>query len=214
MNYSKVAILAVSVLFSAGVAMADTGWLESYVFMNEGNGDTFYDLNSTVQAAGNFDGANLGTFDITEGDQLFLNAEINAWADGGDEFTEMTLYWRLGQSGAFTAQTTTDIFTPDPESPNNQRGLTPGVNLVAEAGIGEHTVEVFASRTHTWDGGAGGPLEIYMDTTTAPFDTDAITDEPTGDFFSASFEVIPEPGTMGLLVIGLLGAAGLRRRLS
>ncbi len=213
MNFKKLAVLTVGAVFAAQAAFASTGWLESFVFMNDGNGDTFYNLNADGVSTGldDFDGANLGTFDNTAGDVLWLNSEINAWADGGDEFTEMTLYWRLGQSGAFTAQTTTDMLD---QGGNNWRGITPGVDLVATAGLGTHTIEVFASRTHTWDGGEGGPLEIYMDTTTTAFDTDAITDTPTDNFFTASFEVIPEPGTMGLLAIGLMGVAALRRRLS
>ena len=211
MNYKKLAVLAVGAVFAAQAAFADTGWLASYAYVWDGTDDTVYTLNGGFPDAvagtpvGAFDDADLGTFNL--GYTLFLNAEISAWADGGDEFTDLSLWYRVYDNtpGAFAQQSSSSI---DNFGGNDWRGIATGVDL-GGLGVGEYTVDIYVSRSHTWDAGTGGPFTTYLNTT-----GDTGGSEPTGDFFSASFEVIPEPGTMGLLVIGLLGAAGLRRRLS
>jgi hypothetical protein len=203
MNYNKLMALAVGVALTAGTAFADTGWMNSYAYVWDGSADTFYDLNGADQTE-NFDGADLGQFG--PGYTLFLNAEINAWADSGDAYTDFSLFYRVysGTPGTFTQDPVNSI---DNVSGNDWRGLATD-NDLSGLGVGTYTVDLYVSRSHTWDAGAGGPYTTYLD-----INGDTAGGEPTADFFSASFEVIPEPGTMGLLAIGLLGVAGFRRRM-
>ncbi len=186
----------------AGTAMADTGWMNSYVYMNDGVGDTWYDLNGADQPS-NLDGANLGTFELT--DVLWLNSEINAWANGGDTYNSMSIYWRIGTSGAFTEQQQTTITNP---SGDDFRAVTPGVDLIDAVGsAGVYTLQVYVERSHSWSG--GGPYITQLNTLG---DTGGVV--PTADFFEASFTVnaIPEPATMSLLGLGAL-AMVIRRKI-
>jgi hypothetical protein len=187
----------------AGTAMADTGWLPSYVFMNDGVGDTWYDLNAAFQPE-NFDGANLGTFELTS--VLWLNAEINAWADGGDTYNYMSVYWRLGSSGGFTEQQDNSLVNV---AGNDWQAVTPGVDLIAAAGsAGNYIVQIYLERSHDWSG--GGPYITQLD---ASGDTGGAG---AADYFEAEFTInaapIPEPATMSLLGLGAL-AMVLRRKI-
>lgn len=173
-------VILLALLFSvssATVGHADTGWLNSYAFIWDGSSDTFYDLNGNDQTNGKFHDKNLGTF--TWGDTLFLNAQINAWADGGDTFNRMRLHWRLGTSGTFNILETTDITST---GGNNHRGTVYGANLMAAAnGSGTFTVQMFVDRRHTW---SGGSFTTYLNR-----NGDTGGSVPSGSFFTATFTV-------------------------
>lgn len=199
-----VAMLAVA-LFAAQGAMANTGWNNSYLNVTSG-GTTWYDLNGADQGAGNFNGANLGSFSL--GYSLTLGSEINAFADGGDTFSTMSLYYRIdGGSWTEVADNTIDNI-----GGTNFRGITTGADL-GGLGVGGHTVEAYVSRSHTWSG--GGPYTTYLNTTgdvgggVEPADV-----PPAANFFAASFTVVPEPATMALFGMGLAGLMVARRRLA
>lgn len=194
-----VAVLAVMGL--AVAASADTGWMNSYVYMwdSVSQANTWYDLNGADQAA-NFHGADLGTFDIS--DDLYLNSEINAWASDTDFFNYMSIYYRIGTSGGFTEQ---QDATLDNVSGNNWRALTPGAELISQVGgPGTYTLQVYIERSHSWDG--GGPYVTQLDR-----DGDTGGGAPD-NYFSATFDVIPEPGTLAMLGAGIVGLLVYRRR--
>jgi hypothetical protein len=186
----------------AGTAMADTFWEASYVFMNDGVGDTWYDLNAAFQSE-NFDGADLGTFELT--DVLWLNTEINVSDNEGATWEFVSVWWRLNGTGAFTEQQTTSFTGSNP-----YQGITPGVNLIPLANVGLNTVEIYLARNHSW---GGGSYTAYLNTTgDIGGGVDPGSTPPAGDFFTAEFTVnaIPEPATMSLLGLGAL--ALIRRR--
>jgi hypothetical protein len=191
-------------------AQADTSWLNSYAFVWNGENDTFYDLNAVGVQPENFNGANLGTLN-RDTDTRFVNAEINAFADGGDVYNNFSLWYRIysgSPTGDFTQISAPSIFVPDAEKPNEFRGIASGLDLIDGRANGNYSLQIYLSRSHTWDSGAGGPYTTYLNTLG---DTGAVA--PTDNFFTASYEVVPEPSTYALLGLGVaFGIWQLRRR--
>lgn len=201
-------LLAVALL-AAQSAMAATTWNGSYAYFWNGTSDVFFDLNA-VSANPDYTGdlnTTLGT--LTEGAfTLFLNAEVNAGANGGDAYTDHSLYYRLGTVGAFTRlQDSTFV-----QSGENFRG-NPGGADFSLLTAGTYTLQLYLSRSHTW--GGGGPYTTYLNTTgDIGGGVEPANVPPTGDFFSATFTVVPEPSTMMLAGLGLIGLVAARRRMA
>lgn len=201
-------VLAVALL-AAQSAMAATQWNGSYAYFWNGTTDLFFDLNA-ASANPDYTGSLNGTLGtLTQGSfTLFLNAEINADANGGDAYTDMSVYYRLN-GGSFTALSDNSLVNTGGD---NYRG-TPGGADFSALTAGTYTLDLFLSRSHTW--GGGGPYTTYLNTTgdigggVEPADV-----APAGDFFSATFTVVPEPSTMMLAGLGLIGLVAARRRMA
>lgn len=205
---NMIKVLAVALL-AAHTAMADTAWNGSYAYFWNGTSDVFFDLNA-VSANPDFTGSLNGTLGtLTEGAfTLFLNAEVNANNNnpGGDTFTDMSLFYRLN-GGSFSSLSDNSFV----QAGENYRGNPGGADFSALT-AGTYTLELYLSRTHTWSGGA---YTTYLNTTgdvgggVEPADV-----APSSDFFSATFTVVPEPSTMILASLGLIGLVAARRRMA
>lgn len=201
-------VLALALL-TAQSAMAATAFNGSFAYFWNGTSDVFFDLNAVTgnpDYTGSLNGT-LGT--LTQGSfTLFLNAEVNANNDntGSDTYTDMSLYYRLN-GGSFSALSDSTFV----QSGDNFRGNPGGADFSALT-AGTYTLDLYLSRTHTW---AGGAYTAYLNTTgevgggVEPGDV-----PPTGDFFSATFTVVPEPSTMMLAGLGLIGLVAARRRMA
>ena len=195
----KKLLATVAIAMMAGSAMANTGWMDSYAYFWDGTADTYYDLNGATANA-DFQGANLGSFELT--DVFFLNSQINAWADNGDTFSTGSIFWRLGTTGAYTEQQDTAW---DNVSGNDWRAITPGVDLITAAGgAGTYTLQVYLERDHSW---SGGSATVQLDQAGA--NSSATPWEAT---FTVNPAAVPEPATMSLLGLGAL-AMVIRRKI-
>lgn len=207
----RILSLFFAVAFSTSISFAGTGWLDSYAKFWNGTSDLYYDLGNagsgTPEPVGGTSlgslPASLGTFNL--GYTLFLNAEISAWADGGDAYSQMTLNYRVYEStpGSFTADNVDSI---NNIGGNNWRGIAEG-NSLGGFGVGTYTVDIYLTRSHTWDAGAGGPYTTHYNAL-----GDTAGTAPTANFFTTQFTVVPEPGTIALFGLGMAGLVIMRRR--
>lgn len=205
----KFLIAAVASIAVSSASFAGTGWLNTYAYTWNGIVDTTYTLGNqgagtppsiTGAPVGAFNGANLGTFNT--GYTLFLNSAISAWADGGDTFSNFSLWYRVYSgtpSGSFTQVSASSI---DNIGGNDWRGFATGVNLGGQA-IGTYTVETYLSRTHTWTGGAYTTYLATIGDTGGGVVPNNVP--PTSDYFTATFDVVPEPSTYALLSLAAAG---------
>ena len=198
----KKVLACLSFLGLVASASADVGWQDSYVYVWPGSGpDIWYDLNGTEQGV-NFEGADLGDYSLSG--SLFLNSQLNAWADNDDYYTStsFSLYYRIYVTGdtppGWSYSQSTSIANT---GGNNWQAYTPGVNLLQGLTPGSYSVDLFAYKIHYWDTAGGGSWEERI--------WDSGEDN---NAFTAQFQVVPEPGTLGLLGLGFAALAGFRRR--
>ena len=108
-NLSTAIGIASGSLFSAllvNPAFGATGINESYIILNLGSGNIFYDL-SAITANPDFSGANLGTFNATGANSsiLFKGGEVKTFKNGGSDVFGAGVDYRVrlgAGSGAFT----------------------------------------------------------------------------------------------------------------
>ena len=197
----KILVLLVLLGLAVG-APADVGWLNSYVYVWPGAGpDIWFDLNGSDQSA-NFHGADLGAYALAG--SLFLNSQLNAWADDDDYYTatSFALYYRVYESGdAPPGWSHSDSTSIADQGGNNWQAYTPGVNIIDGLTAGNYLVDVFAYKIHYWDTAGGGSWEERI-----------WRDGVDNQAYTAEFQVIPEPATLGLLGLGLAVLARARRR--
>lgn len=183
-------------------ASADVGWVNSYVYVWPGaDPDVWYDLNGSDQGA-NFHGADLGAYALAG--SLFLNSQLNAWADGDDYYgaTSFSLYYRVYAEGDTPpGWSHSDSTSISGTGGNNWQAYTPGVNILNGLTAGNYLVDVFAYKIHYWDTAGGGSWEERI-----------WRDGVDNQAYTAEFQVIPEPATLSLLGLGLVALAKFRRR--
>ena len=153
-------ILKCIVLFVSFLGFSQSGIYESYVIINSGSGNNYYDLNPHTQT-GNFDfnGTFLGTFNTS--DTFVLNGgQNNIFKCGTDDITSGWLNYRIyptgSPAGGFTGIDLSSTVTNFPGAAcggtgDNQHWVTnnAGVNILngLTSGI-NYTIEVYLIKCH------------------------------------------------------------------
>lgn len=170
----------------AASSQAATGWFSDYIVLSvDGGGDQYYWVGSDPSYGTQFDGANLGSLI-----SLNFGADFKYWSDtqdrGGGAF-----YWSI-DGGSFTEQ----IWTQNAIGGNDFQGTLPSstINVAQGLSLGLHTVSVYSK---SWDTGAGQG-DSYLSN--------------GGNNYTATFTVVPEPATMALFGLGVLGVVAYRSR--
>ncbi|NBB80140.1 MAG: PEP-CTERM sorting domain-containing protein [Verrucomicrobia bacterium] len=206
----KINILLAGSLFSGASLFGAAGIFGAYTEIDVNGTSTLYgEAQPGPNTVANLGGADLGTINV--GESITINtAEVLTFKNGGDNVTGATFHYRVFESsstpGAFNEEgldfgsdaTFTDLAGNQFTNGGDQswRGLTSGAQEIASSLIaGDYTLEAFWSSDNT-DAG-----------------TSFVNDG--GSNFSASFTVVPEPGSFALIA-GALGMAfvAVRRRRS
>lgn len=178
------AILAI-VGLSAGATQAATGWYSDYIVVSvDGGADQYFWIGADPSFGTEFNGYDFGTVTTLE-----FGADMRYWSDtqdrGGGAY-----YWNI-DGGAFTEE----IWVQSGPDGNDYQGLLPTtVDVAAGLTPGTYTVQVYAK---SWDTGDGQGDSFLSN---------------GGLNYTATFTVVPEPATMALFGLGVIGVIAYRRR--
>ncbi|HRD80049.1 MAG TPA: hypothetical protein PLL53_04760, partial [Saprospiraceae bacterium] len=147
--------------FIAFTAQAQSGIFESYLIVDAGSGNTFYDLQATT---GNPDfTGNLGSFAQCGGPLLLNGAQNKTFKCPGDDILNGKLWYRVypvgSPSGAFLEVSLpfgANLGTGCNGNDQMWQRTDAGINLLANRAPGTYTLEVYTSADFTFTGGGGG----------------------------------------------------------
>ncbi|HRF40982.1 MAG TPA: hypothetical protein PK198_19460, partial [Saprospiraceae bacterium] len=147
--------------FIAFTAQAQSGIFESYIILDAGSGNTYYDLQATT---GNPDfTGSLGSFVQCAGTLTLNGAQNKTIKCPGDDITNGAIWYRVyptgSPSGAFVSVNLP--FAANLGSGcngNDQQWETSAanVNLLSNRTPGNYTLEVYTTSDFTYTGGGGG----------------------------------------------------------
>ncbi|HRK83171.1 MAG TPA: MopE-related protein, partial [Saprospiraceae bacterium] len=147
--------------FIAFTAQAQSGIFESYIILDAGSGNTYYDLQATT---GNPDfTGSLGSFVQCAGTLTLNGAQNKTFKCPGDDITNGAIWYRVyptgSPSGAFVSVNLP--FAANLGSGcngNDQQWETSAanVNLLSNRTPGNYTLEVYTTSDFTYTGGGGG----------------------------------------------------------
>lgn len=189
-----------TLLFGSG------GIFDDYAIVNTGS-DAYYNL-GVISGNPDFQGASLGTFDVTT-DVLELGGQTKTYKNNGTDVTGASIYYRIWsgtESGAFNSLSY--AFQID-----NVGGTTGdqqwGTDVAGTNGTAFYTGNLLSGLS------AGSyTLEVYTEITTNGVDASpTIASNNGGSNYEATFTVVPEPSSYALIG-GLLalGATFVRRK--
>lgn len=174
-------------------ASADSSIFDGYAYLTSGatagaGTATWFDLNGSAQSA-DFQGSDLGDFESN----LWLGGQTGFWS-GGTGVEYITMHYNI--TGADTASGSVSYAFQSYTDPNDQWGTDVSdlsVDLISthSLGNGDYNIAVWV------EGKANSQSSIF--------------DNNGGSNYNATFTVVPEPATIGMLGLGGLIAMMIRR---
>ncbi len=144
-----------------------------------------------------FNGLNLGAFNPTAGDTLTLiGGELLTFKNNSSDITGAFINYSI-DGGAFVPVSIPFNEDNINATTGDQRwaSTTNAINVLTGLGNGAHTLSFFASAPTN---GVNADPQIF--------------DSNSGNNFTASFSVVPEPGSFALALLGSVGLLTLRRQ--
>ncbi len=128
-----------------GFNAQDAGIFESYAVLNiNGAGNTYYDLQATT---GNpdFNGADLGTFNVTTQSIVFAGGEIKTWKNGTADVTGGKINYRIYSTTPGSFSNITLNWIENISASDQKWGSVSGTqNVLSGLADGNYTIEVYA----------------------------------------------------------------------
>ena len=199
----KLLAMAVAFGLAAVGAQAASGTFGSFVQIDS---TWFQTVNPGAIQITDFDTADLGSFALNSTHEI-IGASLLIFKNSGSDVTGAEIQWRVYSglpSGSFTT-TGLGFFGEDPT-------VDPAGNTYAESGSdNQNWQSTGLTQDFTSSLVAGDyTLEVFYRGTTAT-DGDIFSNNG-GSNFTATFTVVPEPGTLALFGMGMVGLAVARRR--
>jgi len=199
------------VAMMAGVSFGAWGFYDadrSWVVLDDGDGAAGYSLWDS--GAGTFQGADLGTFDLTMDSFTLTGIDTKTFKNGASDVTGVEYFYTIYTGARPGTPVFTSLgggFLQDYGSGNQQWGATGlTVDLLAGLSAGtSYTLEIYGMITGNDDGNPQNNYNQYDNNNNAPANYTAT--------FDTAPAAIPEPATMSLLGLGAL-AMVLRRKIS
>lgn len=179
-------LLAILAAMSLSVtSWGAAGWYQDYILASVNNGaDNYYWIGADPSFGTQLAGHNFGNVTTLE-----FGSDMKYWGDEPTDVREGGAYYYRIDGGSVTEV----IWTHTDIGGNDWQGLAPTtVNVAQGLSDGPHTVDVWAK---SWGQGLG---DSELGNSASPF--------------SATFTVVPEPATMALFGLGVIGVLAYRRR--
>ncbi|VGO15538.1 hypothetical protein PDESU_04123 [Pontiella desulfatans] len=194
MNKKLIFAASLSILFAVSASASTIFNGYAYLSDTSPNVDaTWYNLNGTAQSQ-SLNGADLGEFESN----LWLGGQTGFWAEGtGVDYIKM--FYSI--TGADTASGEISYAFQSYSAPNDQQGTDVNGANVTDLSVDlitAHSLGVGSYNLAVWvEGKANNGNSAW--------------DSNGGSNYNATFEVIPEPATIGLTVLVGAGALFIRR---
>ena len=156
-NAFVVAVLLLTGLLTSSSAMADWGIYQSYIIVDDGEGNAYYAGGINSDNAIAFNGFDLGTF--AQGSSLTLNGgELKTWKNGNSNVCGGTLFYRVYASGSASGDYSGVALNYAGElGGGNQKwdAISAGIDLASGLSAGDYVLDVWWQAEGNQNGGCG-----------------------------------------------------------
>lgn len=185
-------VFSISMAWAWSVAYAGYGISETYVIIDSGSSNTYYDCGADT-GNDDFDDADLGDYKVT--DTLTLNgAQVKVWEDDGDNIDSAAMFYRIyptsDTGGSFTSVSLPD-YSDLTGNYEQYQDTDAAINLLAGLEAGDYYLEVYFEAYEE----SGGKAEDVdgENNYRATFTVLANTSQGSGDWGTISWSYGHEP---------------------
>ena len=201
----QIQALAIALIASSASSFGAAGIFDSFAIVRLAS-NTYYDIGATT-ANPEFQGASFGTINSVTGN-LQLGGQTKTFKNSGSDVTGSRIWYRVWSgtaSGAFSSLNYAFQI-------NNVNSVTGDQQWGTDV-AGSNTTAFFTSNLVSGRANGNYTLEVYTEISTNGVNAaNPIASNNGGSNFQATFTVVPEPATWGLLAASLTLAVVFRRR--